>query len=160
MNTGTSPYSTATHPWCFPLGAASSILYYVNSPTEQAVINTGAIITGSGGSGAVSDAETLTGGAGPTTVFVTAPPNDSSGRTPAPSSTPVGAIVGGAVGGVAVLAIVAGIVVLILHRRKQKENAALLQRTSAPVPAYDPKHVAQVGILHRVLSRHRIATNG
>jgi hypothetical protein len=56
----------------------------------------------------------------------------------------VGAIVGGAVGGVAVLAIVAGVVVVLLHRRKQDLNAAALAQAQQPYPAYDPKHVSQV----------------
>jgi len=146
-NTGALPYTTLTHPWCFPLGAPSNILYYENSPTAQAVTNTAGIITGNDGSGATTDAATLTGGVGPTTVFVGPTQTVTQAPNPSPSSssssTPVGAIVGGAVGGVAILAIVAGVVIVLLHRKKQQIIAAQVQATT-PLPAYDPKRASQV----------------
>jgi hypothetical protein len=80
-------------------------------------------------------------GGSPSTVV---PGGQSTTPTPAPASsgssgTPIGAIAGGAVGGVAGLAIIALAVILILRHSKKKDNAAAPNpNNGVPPPTYMP----------------------
>lgn len=88
--------------------------------------------------------ETFTTDDGPLTVSVTAaaPTSSDSSFHHHKSKTPIGAIVGGVVGGVAVLAIL-GLAIFCILRKKKKENA-----TAPPPPA--PQQQPEVSQLQNV----------
>ena len=80
-----------------------------------------------------------------TTSSASTTTTSSSGGGGSGSSTPTGAIVGGVVGGVAVISLV-GFGIWFLRRRQKKKNtappaagAAPMQQHGAPPPGYDPK---------------------
>ena len=74
----------------------------------------------------------------PVPVPTANPPAPSEAAHDEEDSTPVGAIAGGVVAGVAILAIVTGLAIFFL-RRKRKQAATQLADGEAPPPAYEKR---------------------